>query len=114
MKKFLALLLALVMVFALAACGEPAADPTDAPSGDDTPATDAPEGGDSTATGSVYYLNFKPEADAAWQELAALYTEQTLSLIHIWRSSLWATLCCSRQATRFRPTAGCLRAPASR
>ena len=27
--------------------------------------------------GSVYYLNFKPEADQAWQELAALYTEQT-------------------------------------
>lgn len=27
--------------------------------------------------GSVYYLNFKPEADAAWQELAATYTEQT-------------------------------------
>ena len=27
--------------------------------------------------GSVYFLNFKPEADAAWQELAALYTEQT-------------------------------------
>ena len=77
MKKFLALFLALVMVFALAACGEPAADPTDAPSGDDTPATDAPEGGDSTATGSVYYLNFKPEADQAWQDLAALYTEQT-------------------------------------
>ena len=77
MKKFLALLLALVMVFALAACGTPAADPTDAPSGDDTPATDAPQGGDSTATGSVYYLNFKPEADQAWQDLAALYTEQT-------------------------------------
>ena len=28
-------------------------------------------------TGSVYYLNFKPEADQAWQDLAALYTEQT-------------------------------------
>ena len=77
MKKFLALLLALAMVFALAACGEPAADPTDAPSGDDTPATDAPEGGDSTATGSVYYLNFKPEQDAQWQELAELYTAET-------------------------------------
>ena len=78
MKKFLALLLALVMVFALAACGEPATDPSDAPSGgDDTQTSDAPEGGDSTATGSVYYLNFKPEADVAWQELAALYTEQT-------------------------------------
>ena len=27
--------------------------------------------------GSVYFLNFKPEADEAWQELAALYTQQT-------------------------------------
>ncbi len=26
---------------------------------------------------SVYYLNFKPEADQAWQDLAKLYTEQT-------------------------------------
>ena len=47
MKKFLALLLALVMVFALAACGEEAPETTE-PAGDgdvntDTPATDAPE-----------------------------------------------------------------------
>ena len=27
--------------------------------------------------GSVYYLNFKPEQDAQWQELAKSYTEQT-------------------------------------
>lgn len=27
--------------------------------------------------GSVYYLNFKPEQDKAWQALAATYTEQT-------------------------------------
>ena len=27
--------------------------------------------------GSVYYLNFKPEADMAWQALAKTYTEQT-------------------------------------
>ena len=27
--------------------------------------------------GSVYFLNFKPEADAAWQELAKTYTEKT-------------------------------------
>lgn len=59
MKKFLAMLLALVMALSLVACGEqkqPDADPN--------------EGGD-TATGSVYYLNFKPESDAAWQTLAA-------------------------------------------
>ena len=30
-----------------------------------------------TAEGSVYYLNFKPEADEYWQELAKTYTEET-------------------------------------
>ena len=29
------------------------------------------------ATGSVYYLNFKPEQDQAWQDLAAEYTKLT-------------------------------------
>ena len=29
------------------------------------------------SSGHVYYLNFKPEADAAWQQLAADYTAQT-------------------------------------
>ncbi len=29
------------------------------------------------AAGKVYYLNFKPEADASWQALAKTYTEQT-------------------------------------
>lgn len=33
--------------------------------------------GKGDAKGSVYYLNFKPEADAQWQELAELYTEET-------------------------------------
>ena len=63
MKKFLAMLLALVMALSLVACGEKK---------DDTK-TD----GDTTATGSVYYLNFKPESDNAWKALAATYTEKT-------------------------------------
>ena len=29
------------------------------------------------ASGKVYYLNFKPEQDEAWQNLAAKYTEET-------------------------------------
>ena len=65
MKKFLAMLLALVMALSLVACGEqmqPDADPN--------------EGGD-TATGKVYYLNFKPEQDQDWQDLAKAYTEET-------------------------------------
>ena len=33
--------------------------------------------GDKQAAGKVYYLNFKPEQDAQWQELAELYTEET-------------------------------------
>lgn len=34
-------------------------------------------GGNTDAKGSVYYLNFKPEANAAWQALAKEYTELT-------------------------------------
>ena len=32
---------------------------------------------DTAATGSVYYLNFKPEQREAWESLAKLYTEKT-------------------------------------
>ena len=66
MKKFLALVLALVMALSLVACGNK--DNTDANKDGD---------GDATATGSVYYLNFKPEQDQAWQDLAKAYTEET-------------------------------------
>ena len=65
MKKFLALILALVMTLSLVACG---GGNNDAQGNGD---------GDTTATGSVYYLNFKPEAEDAWQALAKTYTEQT-------------------------------------
>lgn len=47
MKKILAMLLALVMIISLTACGAPAADPTEAPANDTTPVetpTDAPAG----------------------------------------------------------------------
>ena len=65
MKKFLALILALVMALSLVACGGGSNDAQG--EGD----------GDAAATGSVYYLNFKPEADQAWQDLAAAYTAET-------------------------------------
>lgn len=32
---------------------------------------------DSSAKGSVYFLNFKPEVDEAWQDLAKKYTDET-------------------------------------
>ena len=76
MKKILAMLLALCMIFALCACGSPAAPAaTEAPAAD--AATEAPAEEAPAAEGSVYYLNFKPESDEAWQALAKTYTEQT-------------------------------------
>ena len=54
MKKLIALLLAMVMVLGVVACG-----------------------GNTAEGGSVYYLNFKPEFDTALQELAKTYTEKT-------------------------------------
>ena len=55
MKKILAFALVLVLVLALfAGCK-----------------------GAEEAKGSVYFLNFKPEADEAWQALAKTYTEKT-------------------------------------
>lgn len=54
MKKFFALLLVAVMAISLVACV-----------------------GDTEETGSVYWLNFKPESDEALNEIAAMYTEET-------------------------------------
>ena len=72
MKKALTLLLSLTLcVGLLAGCGSKKEEtPTTS-----TPAVSTPAA--STEAGSVYYLNFKPEADAAWQELAKTYTAKT-------------------------------------
>ena len=69
MKKALALVLAGAMALSLAACGS---TPSSTATSGSTPASDA-----STASGKVYYLNFKPEQDQQWQDLAKVYTEQT-------------------------------------
>jgi len=53
MKKLVSLFMALVMVLALVSFAS------------------------AEEKGKVYYLNFKPEADAAWQALAAEYTQET-------------------------------------
>ena len=66
MKKMLALVLAACLCLALlAGCGN-----------SNTPAASGSASG-TEATGSVYYLNFKPESDQAWQDLAKQYTEET-------------------------------------
>ena len=73
MKKLIAMLLALVMVFGLVACGGSETAETEAAAAPaETAAAEA-----STETGRVYYLNFKPEFDTALQELAATYTANT-------------------------------------
>ena len=65
MKKVFALLLSLTLcVGLLSACGG---------SKTETPASSG-ESGSSTATGSVYYLNFKPEQDEAWQNQSRPHT----------------------------------------
>ena len=78
MKKIIAMLLALVMVFALCACGQAAAPaaPAEAAPAEAAPTEAAPAEAPA-ATGSVYYLNFKPEQDEQWQTLAAAYTAET-------------------------------------
>ena len=74
MKKVMALLLSAAMVTSMfAGCGSKEKETT----GDDAKTTDDADDESSDAKGSVYYLNFKPESDAAWQKLAATYTEQT-------------------------------------
>jgi len=65
MKKALALLLALTMILALAACGNEPNNPGQT------------KGPDAADKGEVFYLNFKPEQDEAWQALAEAYTAET-------------------------------------
>ena len=71
-RKLLALGLAAAMsVSLLAGCGSAGSSSQAGSTGG------ASTGGEAASGGSVYYLNFKPEADAQWQALAETYTEQT-------------------------------------
>lgn len=82
-KKFLALALGAVLSLSmLAGCGSsgddaqaPAADEgTEAPAADES--TEAPAA-ENSGSGSVYWLNFKPESDEVLQDIAKTYTDQT-------------------------------------
>ena len=84
-KKILSLVLTGALAMSLlAGCGSGSdtttTDSTDA-AAEDIAEDTAEDTGDaaetSSAEGSVYYLNFKPEQDQQWQDLAAVYTEQT-------------------------------------
>ena len=78
-KRLVALTLTCALAAtALAGCGgSTGGDSTD--SGDSTAATETSTAATETsgAEGSVYYLNFKPEQDQQWQDLAKAYTEET-------------------------------------
>ena len=86
-RKVLSVMLASAMLATMfAGCGndtDAAGDAgTNAPAGDAAASTEAADAADAAAPtasgeGQVYYLNFKPEQNDAWQELAATYTEQT-------------------------------------
>lgn len=58
MKKFFALLLALCMIFALAACGEPASEPGEAPASE-APASEAPASEEPAAESDMAYVREK-------------------------------------------------------
>ncbi len=60
----------LMSVSALAGCGNSNSSSTTSTSESSAASGDATKG-------KVYYLNFKPEADEAWQSLAKAYTEET-------------------------------------
>lgn len=87
-KKVMALLMTLALAAGtLAGCGDKGSEGTQGGSAGQSQAGGTEAGGSGAADnggaagssegGSVYYLNFKPEVDAQWQELAASYTEQT-------------------------------------
>ena len=69
-KKLVSVLLVSAMAATmLAGCGG---------NGGSSDSSNGTQAGDKTAaTGSVYLLNFKPETDEAWQNLAQTYTDQT-------------------------------------
>ena len=83
-KRFLAVALTVAMgASLLAGCGSKAEETTAAAAEAATEAakeeaaeTEAAEE-KAEAAGAVYYLNFKPEQDQQWQDLAAAYTEET-------------------------------------
>ena len=85
-KKLISALLCVAMVSSMiVGCGSGAAETpaAEAPAAEgeaespaaEEPAAEAPAA--SADGGKVYYLNFKPEVDTQWQEIAAAYTAET-------------------------------------
>lgn len=81
LKKISAIALAATMVAGLAACASKTTDTTTAAAATSGAATETTEGAAETTAaqgaGKVYFLNFKPEQDEAYQAIAKQYTEAT-------------------------------------
>lgn len=73
-KRILAMLLCLAMVLSLAACGTGSTGSTGNASSTASAGNTADNNG---KTGSVYWLNFKPESDEVLQDVAKMYKEKT-------------------------------------
>ncbi|MGN0343108.1 MAG: ABC transporter substrate-binding protein [Roseburia sp.] len=74
-RKLVSLLLVVAMTAGMVAgCGD--SDSSDASSSSST-SSDASSSSNTAGSGKVYYLNFKPEQDEAWQDLAEAYTAET-------------------------------------
>ena len=73
-RNFLAAAGVSAAALGLAACG--GSSSSSAPASSAAPSTSAASSAPA-ASGKVYYLNFKPEQDEAWQNLAKAYTEET-------------------------------------
>lgn len=79
-KRVVSLMLVVALaVTSLVGCGNNAANDVAENTTDveNTSTEEADETEVSTETGKVYFLNFKPESDEIWQEIAAAYTEET-------------------------------------
>ena len=83
-RKLLSLVLAAALPLALlTGCGDSGSTSsnsnisTDSSQASDNSQANDGAGSASSEGGSVYYLNFKPEADAAWQQLASEYYTKT-------------------------------------
>ncbi len=79
-KRLVSPLLAAVMAVTLVGCGNDTSgeNTNGGTNGENTTGGQSgTETRNSGKQGRVYYLNFKPEVDAAWQEIARTYTEET-------------------------------------
>lgn len=87
-KKLISALLCVAMVSSmLVGCGgtnaateEAPAATEETPAAEEAPAEEEAPAAEDTASaegGKVYYLNFKPEVDEQWQEIAKAYTDET-------------------------------------